>query len=59
MVPAAQDWSLDLATYPMSIMLAAGGISAALVGKWTLRVRTRCKGGLEVHLSDAVQMLRT
>ena len=37
--PAAQDWSLDLVTYPMSIMLAAGGISAAIVGKWTLKVR--------------------
>ena len=37
--PAAQDWSLDLVTYPMSIMLAAGGISAAVVGKWTLKVR--------------------
>jgi hypothetical protein len=37
-VPAALDWSLDLVTYPMSIMLAAGGISAAIVGKWTLKV---------------------
>lgn len=40
-VPAALDWSLDLATYPMSIMLAAGGISAAVVGKWTLKVGVR------------------
>ena len=38
MASAASDWSLDLATYPMSIMIAAGGISAALFGKWTMKV---------------------
>lgn len=37
-VSAASDWSLELATYPMSIILAAGGLSAALVGKWQLKV---------------------
>ena len=35
---AASDWALDLATYPMSMMIAAGGISAALFGKWTMKV---------------------
>merc|ERR1711962_936192 len=35
------DWTLDLCTYPMSIMIAAGGISAALFGKWTMKVGTR------------------
>jgi len=40
-VQAASDWSLDLATYPMSVIMAAGGISAALVGKWTLKVGVR------------------
>ena len=38
-VSAASDWSLELATYPMSIILAAGGISAAMVGKWQLKVQ--------------------
>jgi len=37
----AADWSLDLATYPMSIMLAVGGVSAALAGKWQMKVGTR------------------
>jgi len=40
-VSAATDWSLDLTTYPMSVIMAAGGISAALVGKWTLKVGVR------------------
>jgi len=40
-VSAASDWSLEMATYPMSIILAAGGISAALVGKWQLKVGVR------------------
>ena len=35
---AASDWALDLASYPMSVMIAAGGISAALFGKWTIKV---------------------
>ena len=33
-----QDWSLDLVTYPMSIILAVGGISAAMAGKWQIKV---------------------
>ena len=37
-VSAATDWSMDLSTYPMSIMMAFGGISAALVGKWQMKV---------------------
>ena len=40
-VSAASDWTLELATYPMSIIMAAGGVSAALVGKWTLEVGVR------------------
>merc|ERR1711892_448133 len=40
-VSAASDWSLEMATYPMSIILAAGGISAALVGKWQLKAGVR------------------
>jgi len=38
---AASDWALDLATYPMSLMIAAGGISAAVFGKWTIKVGVR------------------
>jgi len=38
---AAGDWSLDLATYPMSVMIAAGGISAAVFGKWTIKAGVR------------------
>ena len=38
MASAASDWGLELVTYPMSIMIAAGGITAALTGKWTLKV---------------------
>jgi MFS family permease len=38
---AASDWTLDLATYPMSIMIAAGGIGAAVFGKWTIKVGVR------------------
>jgi len=38
---AASDWTLDLCTYPMSVMIAAGGISAALFGKWTMKVGVR------------------
>jgi len=40
-VSAASDWSMELATYPMSVIMAAGGISAALVGKWTLKAGVR------------------
>ena len=35
---AASDWALDLASYPMSVMIAAGGLSAAIFGKWTIKV---------------------
>ena len=38
MASAASDWGLEVVTYPMSIMIAAGGITAALTGKWTLKV---------------------
>ena len=38
---SSADWTLDLCTYPMSIMIAAGGISSALLGKWTMKVGTR------------------
>ena len=36
-----EDWSLTLATYPMSIILAVGGLSAAAAGKWQLKVGVR------------------
>ena len=38
MTSSASDWALDLASYPMSVMIAAGGISAALLGKQTIKV---------------------
>ena len=38
---AASDWGLELASYPMSLMMAAGGISAALLGKLSLRLGVR------------------
>merc|ERR1719312_1191186 len=38
---AASDWALDVASYPMSVMIAAGGISAALLGKWTIKAGVR------------------
>ena len=34
----AADWSLDLVTYPMSIMMGVGGISSALASKWQIKV---------------------
>lgn len=40
-VSSSGDWALDLCTYPMSVMIAAGGISAAVFGKWTMKVGTR------------------
>merc|ERR1719481_568485 len=38
---AASDWALDVASYPMSVMIAAGGISAAALGKWTIKAGVR------------------
>ena len=35
---SSADWALDLATYPMSVMIACGGLSAAVFGKWTIKV---------------------
>ena len=32
MTSAAGDWSLDLCTYPMSMIIASGGIAAAILG---------------------------
>ena len=40
---SSADWTLDLCTYPMSIMIAAGGISSALLGKWTMKVKKKRK----------------
>jgi len=37
----SSDWSLDATTWPMAIMIASGGISAALLGSWTVRVGVR------------------
>ena len=39
--PASGDWSLDQVTWPMSIQIASGGISAALLANWTGRVGVR------------------
>ena len=39
--PAPGDWSLEAATWPMAIMIASGGVSAALLSKWTVRVGVR------------------
>ena len=39
--PGTEDWSLTLTTYPMSIILAVGGLSAAAAGKWQLKVGVR------------------
>ena len=35
---SAGDWGLDPCTYPMSIMIAFGGLGAAILGKWTMKV---------------------
>ena len=35
------DWTLDATTWPMAIMIASGGVSAALLGSWTVRVGVR------------------
>ena len=46
---SAGDWALDLASYPMSVIMAAGGLSAALLGKLTLSLGVRSSlawGGL-------------
>ena len=39
--PAPQDWSLEQTTWPMAIMIASGGVSAALLAKWTVRAGVR------------------
>ena len=39
--PAAGDWSLSQTTWPMSIMIASGGISAAVLAAWTNKVGVR------------------
>ena len=41
MASSAEDWSLELATYPMTIMLGTGGIFMILLGKWASRVGPR------------------
>ena len=49
MAASAGDWALDLASYPMSVIMAAGGLSAALLGKLSLRLGVRSSlawGGL-------------
>ena len=50
---AASDWSLDLASYPMSVMIAAGGVAAALFGKLTIKVR-KCQSHFKriFHMSS-------
>jgi len=38
---AASDWSLDLCTYPMTILIGGGGLFAAMLGKWSAKVGPR------------------
>ena len=38
---AASDWAIDLATYPMSVMIACGGIAAAVFGGAAAKVGVR------------------
>jgi len=40
-VSAAGDWGLDLATYPMTIMIGGGGLAAAALGKWAAKAGPR------------------
>ena len=35
------DWSLDLATYPMTILIGGGGLAAAVMGGWAAKVGPR------------------
>ena len=47
--PATTDWSLDQTTWPMAVMIGSGGVSAAVLGSWTVRVGVRqamATGGL-------------
>ena len=39
--PGPGDWSLESTTWPMAIMIASGGVSAALLASWTVRVGVR------------------
>ena len=39
----ASDWSLDLVTYPMSILIGGIGFSAALLGNWISKAGPRYK----------------
>jgi len=39
--PTTADWSLDQTTWPMAIMIGSGGVSAAVLGGWTVRVGVR------------------
>jgi hypothetical protein len=47
---SSADWALDLATYPMSVMIACGGLSAAIFGKWTIKVGPLKKSGLRIPI---------
>jgi len=47
--PALDDWSLEQTTWPMAVMIASGGISAAVLGSWTVKIGVRSSmvaGGL-------------
>jgi len=39
--PAALDWTLAQTTAPMSVTLAFGGLTGAILGKWRMKVGTR------------------
>jgi len=48
-VSSAADWGLDLATYPMTIMIGGLGVGTALMGKWAAKAghrRAMVQGGL-------------
>lgn len=41
MVSSATDWTLNQATYPLSLVFFFPGVAAAVAGKWQMRVGTR------------------
>ena len=61
----SSDWSLDLVTYPMTILIGGIGFSAAILGNWITKVGPRYmlyfKSFLQfyifIHLSDCSFLL--
>lgn len=48
--PCSSDWSLEATTWPMAIMIASGGVAAALLGSWTVGGRAAARFPLPVFL---------